>query len=108
MTELYDDGVRFRIYHTDDGYILHNYKIDGFRHTHLKNYKTCLYLIELSDKKKCPNDLKKYLLVSLLRINDDEIYCKKINNVIYYRRRKQSYKNRVYKNNKNKLKGKEG
>jgi hypothetical protein len=57
-----------------------------------------MYLIRLSKRKKCPNDISNYLLDSLLRINDDEEYCRRISNLKNYRKRK---KKELYRNNKN-------
>jgi hypothetical protein len=97
MNQIYSDK-RFKVYHFKDEYILHNYRLAGFRHTHIRNYNTCMYLIRLSKKKKCPNDISNYLLESLLRINDDEEYCNRISNLLNYRKRK---KKEQYRNNKN-------
>jgi hypothetical protein len=97
MNQIYSDKS-FKVYHFKDEYILHNYRLEGFRHTHIKNYNTCMYLIRLSKRKKCPNDISNYLLDSLLRINDDEEYCRRISNLKNYRKRK---KKELYRNNKN-------
>lgn len=72
----------FKIYHADDGYILHNSRLEGFKHSHIKSFETAKYIAELSLHKRVPHDLCKYLLVSLIRINDDEIYCRKIQELI--------------------------
>lgn len=47
---VYNDGV-FTINHTDDGFLVHNTSMDGFCHTHIKNYGTALRVVELSHKK---------------------------------------------------------
>lgn len=92
MKELYRDDT-FAIYHTDNGFLLQNHTIDGFAHTHLKNYNTAVKLIELSLKKKCPLDLPRYLVISLFRINNDERYLEKIKQIMDIPK-KQSYYNR--------------
>lgn len=81
MNQIYKDDT-FKIYKVDDGYVLHNYRLKEFRHTHIKNYKTCLYLIRLSKHKKSPHDLSKYLIISLIRINDDEKYLVRLNELL--------------------------
>ena len=93
MNKLYQDNT-FYIFHTNDGYLLQNHTIDGFAHTHLKNYGTALKLIELSNKKKCPLDLPRYLLISLYRINSDEWYLRKIGEVLSIRK-EGTYYNRT-------------
>ena len=72
----------FKIYHADDGYILHNSDMEGFSHSHIKNFKTAVFIAELSIHKRLPHDLCKYLLVSLIRVNDDEEYCNKIQELL--------------------------
>lgn len=95
MTELYSDNT-FTIFHTNDGYLLQNRSLPGFAHTHLKNYSTAKKLIEMSYKKKCPMDLSKYLLISLLRINEDEKYLERIGQILEMERKRDYY-------NKNKI-----
>ena len=92
MTEVYKDNT-FTIFHTKDGYLLQNHTLEGFAHTHLRNYRTALKLIELSIKKKCPLDLPKYLVISLIRINSDEKYLEKVEQVLNMSK-KQNYYNR--------------
>ena len=92
MKEIYKDTV-FTIFKTNDGFLLQNHTIDGFAHTHLKNYNTALRIIELSFKKKCPRDLPRYLVISLYRVNDDEKYKEKIEQILNIPK-KQSYYNK--------------
>lgn len=89
----------YNVYQLDDGYIIQNIYIEGFAHTHVNNYKTCLWLIELSVNKKCPYDIPRYLLISLIRINDDSKYLAKLYEILkkkstkkekYYNRKKRS------------------
>ena len=90
MTKMYEDNM-FTIYHTSDGYLLHNHTLDGFAHTHLKNYGTAIRIIELSRKKKCPLDLPRYLVISLYRVNGDEVYRGRIEQVLEMRKRVNYY-----------------
>ncbi len=90
MTKLYEDKT-FSIFHTHDGYLLQNHTLEGFAHTHLKNYGTALKLIELSKKKKVPLNLPRYLVISLYRVNDDERYLTRIEQVLAMRERVQYY-----------------
>jgi hypothetical protein len=53
-----------------------------FAHTHIRNFNTAKYLIELSINKKSPYDLPKYLIISLIRINKDMEYIKKLKEVL--------------------------
>jgi hypothetical protein len=90
MTKLYEDQT-FSIYHTSDGYLLHNHTLEGFAHTHLKNYNTAMRIIELSRKKKCPLDLPRYLVVSLYRVNEDKSYLNRIEQVLAMKERVPYY-----------------
>lgn len=85
--------AEFDVYQTDDGYVLHNNSIENFAHSHLENLKTCKYLIDLSLRKKIPHDLPRYLIISLIRINDDEIYVRKLNELLSSKKKKQNYYN---------------
>lgn len=65
----------FRIYGNNDEYIIHNSKkefSDG--HTHINNYKTAKWLIDLAIHKSIPNRKKRYFLESLIRISTDNTY----------------------------------
>ena len=50
----------------------------------------------MSYKKKCPMDLSRYLLISLLRINEDEKYLERIGQILEMERKRDYY-------NKNKI-----
>lgn len=91
--ELVYTKSKYKIYSTDDGYLLHNTQMEGFAHSHIKNLSACKWLIELSLKQKLPNNVPKYLLTSLLRVNDDEKYCLRIQNLLD-KQKKQTYRNR--------------
>lgn len=85
---------KYIIYKSYDGYILHNSEITtSFAHTHLEREETARWLIELSEKKRLPYNLARYLVISLLRVNDDYDYCRKINDLLNNKRQKSRYVN---------------
>lgn len=68
--------------------------MENFAHTHINNYNACVWLIKLSLSKKVPYNISKYLLISLIRINSDEKYLKKLNEVLDKKRtKKENYYN---------------
>jgi hypothetical protein len=89
---MYDDGI-FVIIRVANGFIVRNNMMSGFAHTHIKNYKTCLYLIQLSKEQRVPNDLPRYLKISLLRINEGE-FRNKVEEHLQIEKNKQHYFNR--------------
>lgn len=76
MNKIYEKG-QFIILEGDTQYILFN-KHKGFDngHTHLKNYKTALWLIKLAEHRSMPHHISLYLLESLIRVSEDEIYVR--------------------------------
>lgn len=93
MNQLYSDNT-FKIYHSRNGYIIHNYRKEHFSHTHLKNYKTCIYLIRLIHARRIPRNISAYLLESLRRISPDDDYTEKIIAIQNARaNRRQTYRN---------------
>ena len=98
MTTIYRK-CNFKIYSVKDGYIVHNTRLDFNRHhTHINNYKTCKFIIDLCVHKTIPRHLSDYLLVSIIRITDDKIYKDKINSILDNSNKK---KNKKYNNSKN-------
>ncbi len=95
MVNVFSDG-NYEVFKTDDGFIIQNKDMDGFCHTHIKNYKTCIYLINLSKKKKCPNDTPRYLLISLMRINERGEYTNKIEQLLNKERKRCYNNNSIY------------
>ena len=75
------------------GYIVQNILMNGFAHTHLKSKDMAFRIIGLSISKKLPNDLSEYMLISLLRVNKDCTYCRKIKTRIGNKRIKDEYVN---------------
>ena len=65
----------FRIYGNHNEYIIHNSKKEFSEgHTHVNNYKTAKWLIDLAIHKSIPNRKKRYFLESLIRISTDNTY----------------------------------
>jgi len=93
MNQIYQRG-KYKVYRVEDGFIIHNsdkeFK-DG--HTHMKSMKCCRYLIQLSLEKRVPYNLSRYLLISLIRINEGE-YTEKAQAVLDSKKKKQTYVNR--------------
>lgn len=93
----------FKIYDAPDGFIVHNTNLSfENHHTHLKNFNTCKFIIDLCIHKSIPNkEISEYLLVSILRISGDKIYRDKIQQLINLQKKnkneskeqKQRYRN---------------
>lgn len=84
---------QYNVYSVENEYIIHNTSMKEFAHTHIKNLKACKWLIELSLKKKVPHDINRYFLISLSRINNDENYSRKINELLENKKKKEYYVN---------------
>ena len=87
----------YNIYSCGDEYIVHNMDMkfeDG--HTHIKNFKTAKFIIDLAIHKSTPYHLNSYLLKSLIRISTDEDYKNKIQQLIDIKasKTKMNYYNR--------------
>ncbi len=85
------NGSDNRIYRKGDYVILavgHEYivvnreKIFKEGHTHVQSFSQAQYLIRMASAKKVPNHLSAYLLVSLIRISDDESYKAQIQSLL--------------------------
>lgn len=99
--EILYEKENFIIFKSEnDGYIIQNLDIDNFAHSHIENYKTCQWMIELSLKKKCPYDIPKYLVISLIRLNNDEEYLRKLNEILNKKNKKKEKFIRVNKGRK--------
>lgn len=66
-----------------DAYIVHNKNKDfEIGHTHIANYHTAKYIINLSLHNTIPNkNIGNYLLESLIRISDNDDYVQKIKTI---------------------------
>lgn len=66
-----------------------------FSHTHIKNFDSAKWIIDLSINKKCPFNIPKYFLISLIRINNDEMYLIRLKEILSKKNtRKVKYINR--------------
>jgi hypothetical protein len=92
MAVLSENGP-YVIYHSADGVILQNRDMEGFAHTHLNNLNTAEWIMGLSLKRKLPRDIPRYLLISLIRVNEDGEYRKKAEELLENRKRKEKYIN---------------
>lgn len=85
----------YNLYQFGKEYIIHNTRKefkDG--HTHINEFKTAIFLIDLSIHKSVPKHLCNYFLESLIRISDDEKYKKKLNMLLEQRNHKKAYTKR--------------
>ena len=73
----------FKIYDAGKGYIVHNSNLEFHNHhTHINNFHTCKYIIDLCIHKTIPRHLSKYLLVSIIRLTNDNAYRNKIERIL--------------------------
>lgn len=70
----------FNLYSNQEGYIIHNtHKEFQKGHTHINNYNTAKFLINLALYKTVPDkNMSNYLYQSLIRISSDQAYINKI------------------------------
>lgn len=65
----------YKIYGYNNQYIIHNTRLlFEDHHTHINNFHTCKFIIDLCIHKTVPKHLSEYLLVSIIRITDDQNY----------------------------------
>lgn len=70
----------YRIYGVSGGFIVHNtnYPFQN-HHTHINNFHTCKYLIDLCIHESIPRQkVSDYLLISLIKLSNSEDYKSKI------------------------------
>lgn len=94
-TQIYSKK-NFAIIDMDEGYIVIN-KDKEFKqgHTHITNFNTAKYLIDMVLYSRIPYHLPIYLLISLQRLSTDERYKAKIEDLITNKKNKESkYVNR--------------
>jgi hypothetical protein len=95
MNQIYSKE-NFVIIRADAEFIVIN-KDKQFKdgHTHIRNFKTAKYLIDMVIHRRIPYHLPIYLLVSLRRLSADDIYTQKLQRLIAIKEnRKQQYINR--------------
>lgn len=70
------------IYSNREGFIIHN-KNKEFKngHTHIGNFNTAKYLIDLAIYSRIPNRESIYFIDSLIRISNDESYILRLKRV---------------------------
>lgn len=69
----------FKIYDAGKEYIIHNTKLDFHNHhSHINNFHTCKFIIDLCIHKTVPYHLSDYLLISIIRLTEDKNYKRKI------------------------------
>lgn len=71
-------------------------------HTHLESFKAAKMIIDLSINKSIPRHLSQYLLISLIRISEDEEYIRKLRELVGNKKNKtqQNYYNKNKKKRK--------
>ena len=83
----------YNLYQFGNEYIIHNTRKDfNVGHTHINNYKTAVFLIDLSLHKSIPRHICNYFLESLCRISDDKKYTQKLKLIIQQRENERKYK----------------
>lgn len=92
----------FNIYSAGNEFIIHNTKREFSQsHTHINNFKTAKYLVDLAIHKSIPHHLHHYFLVSLYRLSDDNDYTKKIQDLINAKESKWGNKQKYRQRPKN-------
>ena len=85
----------YNLYQFGNEYIIHNTRKDfNIGHTHINNYKTAVFLIDLSLHKSIPRHICNYFLESLCRISDDKKYIQKLKLIIKQRENERKYKSK--------------
>ena len=85
----------YNLYQFGNEYIIHNTRKDfNIGHTHINNYKTAVFLIDLSLHKSIPRHICNYFLESLCRISDDKKYIQKLKLIIQQRENERKYKSK--------------
>lgn len=79
MVRVYKKAY-FNIYSDYNGeYIIHNTKKEFSQgHTHIRDFNTAKYLVNLAIHKSVPNRKLPYFIESLTRISTDKDYIKKL------------------------------
>ncbi len=95
--QVYQEGT-YKVYRAGHNYIVHNAQYDfKEKHSHVHNFQIAKKLIHCVNHRIIPRSFNFYLLTSLIRLSDDEVYISKIQDLIDVRKhkgKKQSYCNR--------------
>lgn len=79
----------FKIYRAGNDYIVHNTEFEfSKKHTHVKNLKAAKEIIYSVKKRVIPRGFSEYLLKSIIRVSDDELYIKAVEDLIEVRSQK--------------------
>ena len=89
MVRVYKKAY-FNVYSDYNGeYIIHNTKKEFQNgHTHIREFGTAKYLVDLALHRSLPNRRLKYFIESLIRISNDSDYIDKLNHLKPIKRRK--------------------
>ncbi len=69
---------------SNSGFVVLNKRKDFKNgHTHIRSFKTAKYLIDLASRKTLPHHLSPYLLVSLMRITEDDMFKRKVEQLLF-------------------------
>lgn len=90
----------FNIYSVNNQeFIVHNTKLPfENHHTHINRFSTAKYLINVSLYKSIPKRLSNYLIISLIRLTDDDEYIEKLRFML--EQNKEERKGTSYKDRK--------
>ena len=84
----------YAIYKVSDGYIVHNTDYDfKDKHTHIHNYNVAKQIIRNLLHSAIPDTRNRYLLISHIRLSDNNTYTKGIQRVMDKRQAKEKYIN---------------
>lgn len=98
MNQIYKKKS-FVIFRAGDGYIIHNTEKSFDKgHTHIKNVNTAKYIVTLAANRTLPKHLSDYLLVSLLRLTNDDEYAAQIEEMRNKQRNRRLKNEKVYRN----------
>lgn len=79
----------YKIYDAGRDYIIHNSNMSfSDHHTHINNFKTCKYLIDMSIHKSIPKHLSDYLIISLIKLASDKNYIDSLNQLLLKNKKK--------------------
>ena len=87
---IYEKGG-YSILEMNKGYIVVNNNMNESAHTYIENLSTSMWIIDLSIQRKCPYNIPKYLVESLIRINTDENYLFKLNAILHKKQKDHYY-----------------
>ena len=92
----------FNIYSNKKGGFIVNHIYKEFQngHTHINNYNTAKYIIQVALHKSLPNTKSVYIIDSLIRISNDNTYINELKNlkektITEKQKRKEEYNDRV-------------